>query len=627
MRTLRLAGTELRRFTIGRMPKLALVAVVLLPLLYGALYLYAFWDPYGRLPNAPAALVVADRGETVDGKHTNAGQDLAKKLAASKAAFGWHVTTADDASKGVADGRYYLSLTIPADFSAQLASPSGDHPRQAQLQVTTNDANNYLAGTIGRTVFSEVRAAVAAQAGTKYADTMLIGFTELHASTLQAASGSNQLATGADQLTTGLGTLSTGAGKLRSGTGQLSSGLDQLDTSTAGLPSATQKLAAGSAKVAAGDKQIATLGNQANTALGNAVGKLKTDRAAVAQRLRQDGLTDAQITEILAAYDKATGRLSTASTVVAGKAAQLNQLSAGADQVAAGNAKLAAAAPALHNGIHKAATGAAQLDSGAGRLSGGLQQAQSGAAKLAGGAHTLSGKLSTGAGQIPHPDASTRDKQAGAMGDPVAVHTVADNKVPNYGTGFAPYFLPLALLGRRGRALHAAAPTLRTRVGRPCTSSVHGTCRVAAGGRHRRPAGPPADRGRRVRARAADRQSAGHGGLPRVDCPGVHGTGPDVPGVLRYARPAARAGGADGAAGQRGRHVPLGDHPAGAAVPASAAADVVRRGRLAPPDRRRRRRDRPARCVGIAGIRRGRSGDHDIRGLAQAHLVTEPIAS
>ncbi|WP_163506474.1 YhgE/Pip domain-containing protein [Fodinicola acaciae] len=445
MRTLRLAGTELRRFTTGKMPKLAMVAVLLLPLLYGALYLYAFWDPYGRLPNAPAALVVADKGTTVDGRHTNAGQDLAKRLTASKSAFGWQVTTAADASKGVADGSYYLSLTIPANFSEQLASPAGDDPQQAQLQVTTNDANNYLAGTIGKAVFSEVRTAVAAQAGAKYADTMLIGFTQLHASTLQAASGSNQLAGGADQLTAGLGTLASGAGQLSSGTGQLSSGLDQLDTSTADLPSATQKLAAGSAKVAAGDKQIAAIGDQANTALGNAVSTLKTDRSSVVQRLRQDGLTDAQITEIMASYDKATGRLSSASTVVSGKAAQLDQLSAGAAQVAAGNAKLAAAAPALHNGIHKAATGAAQLDSGAGQLSSGLQQAHTGASKLATGAHTLSSKLSGGADQIPHPDAATRNQQAGTMGDPVAVHTVADNKVPNYGTGFAPYFLPLAL--------------------------------------------------------------------------------------------------------------------------------------------------------------------------------------
>lgn len=473
MRTLRLAGNELRRFTTGKMPKLALVAVLLLPLLYGALYLYAFWDPYGRLPNAPAALVVNDRGNTTDGKYTNAGRDLGKKLTESKAAFGWKLTTADDAAKGVADGDYYLSLTIPADFSTRLASPSTSDPKQAQLDVTTNDANNYLAGTIGKQVFSEVRQAVASQAGGKYADAMLIGFTQLHASTLQAANGSGQLATGADQLTAGLGTLATGAGTLQSGTGELSGGLNQLDSSTASLPSATRKLADGSAKVAAGDRQIAALGNQANTALSNAVGALKSDRSTVEQQLRSQGLTDEQINHVMAAYDRATGRLSNASTVVAGKASQLNQLSSGANQVAAGNAKLAAAAPALHNGIHKAAGGAAQLDSGAGQLAGGIQQARTGAGKLATGAHTLSTKLSDGAGQIPHPDASTRGRTATTMGDPVNVQTVADNKVPNYGTGFAPYFLPLALwvgavvlymLFRplSERALAARAPALST---------------------------------------------------------------------------------------------------------------------------------------------------------------------
>ena len=48
MTALRMALSELRRLTAGRLPKLAVVALLLVPVLYGGLYLYANHDPYGR---------------------------------------------------------------------------------------------------------------------------------------------------------------------------------------------------------------------------------------------------------------------------------------------------------------------------------------------------------------------------------------------------------------------------------------------------------------------------------------------------------------------------------------------------------------------------------------------------
>ena len=68
MRSPKLAALELKRFGRGKLPRAALVALLLLPLLYGALYLWSFWDPYGRLDQIPVALVNDDKGATVDGK-------------------------------------------------------------------------------------------------------------------------------------------------------------------------------------------------------------------------------------------------------------------------------------------------------------------------------------------------------------------------------------------------------------------------------------------------------------------------------------------------------------------------------------------------------------------------------
>ena len=62
MTALRLALTELRRIGASRVGRLALVAMVLVPSIYGGLYLYANDDPYGGLNRVPAALVVEDAG-------------------------------------------------------------------------------------------------------------------------------------------------------------------------------------------------------------------------------------------------------------------------------------------------------------------------------------------------------------------------------------------------------------------------------------------------------------------------------------------------------------------------------------------------------------------------------------
>ncbi|CAM5527976.1 hypothetical protein SALBM311S_02240 [Streptomyces alboniger] len=72
---------------------------------------------------------------------------------------------AAEARAGVEDGRYYLSLTMPADFSRRIALQFGRLPQdQGALQVRTNDANNYIVGQICRTVFSEVRTAASTKA-------------------------------------------------------------------------------------------------------------------------------------------------------------------------------------------------------------------------------------------------------------------------------------------------------------------------------------------------------------------------------------------------------------------------------------------------------------------------------
>jgi len=224
MRSPRLAALELKRFGRGKLPRAALVALLLLPLLYGALYLWSFWDPYGRLDKIPVALVNNDKGTTAAGKRISAGDEITGKLLDSKV-FDWHEVNSAEADKGVEDGTYYLSLTMPSDFSKRIASSSGDSPEAGALQVRTNDANNYIVGQISRSVFSEVRTAASTTASRGFYDRIFINFSDLHDATAKAAKGADDLKGGISKAKEGSQDLADGLKDAKAGSNRLAGGI------------------------------------------------------------------------------------------------------------------------------------------------------------------------------------------------------------------------------------------------------------------------------------------------------------------------------------------------------------------------------------------------------------------
>ena len=60
-------GTDLKRYSRGLMPRIALITIIVMPLLYGAMYLWAFWNPFAEVNKVPVALVNEDRGAQAQG--------------------------------------------------------------------------------------------------------------------------------------------------------------------------------------------------------------------------------------------------------------------------------------------------------------------------------------------------------------------------------------------------------------------------------------------------------------------------------------------------------------------------------------------------------------------------------
>jgi putative membrane protein len=495
-----MALSELRRLTAGRLPKLAVVALLLVPVLYGGLYLYANHDPYGRLDKIPTAVVVEDEGTTLaTGEKLDVGPQVAGELVRSKS-FDWHEVDRAQATAGVADGTYEFALVLPKTFSSDLASSANFDPRQAELELLTNDANNYIAHTIANQVVAQVTKTVASQVSETAASQLLAGYSTIHQQVTSAASGASQLqnglssaatgvtklqsgaaqlntaqkqlSTGATQLSAGATKASQGAASLASGAAKLDSGLATLKQKTAGLPQQTKQLAAGADQVADGNEKVAAAGRQVATASSTLVKDLSAFDRQLAAQLKAQGLSQHQINVVLAETAKLRAPVTRANTQIQSTSKQLTTLATGARKVSNGAATLAKSTPALTNGISTAAGGAHQLNSGARQLKTGLTSLQTGAQKLAAGekqavtgqgqlltgvnslatgvgqlktgATQLNSGLQKGAKQIPNPSADQRKAVAETLGAPVTLQNVSQATADSYGAGLAPFFLCLS---------------------------------------------------------------------------------------------------------------------------------------------------------------------------------------
>jgi len=421
MTVLTLIRSELARLVATPLARLALVALMLVPVLYGGLYLWANRDPYAGLDRVPAALVVADHGE-------EAGQ-VADELLAGKA-FDWHRVSAATAAAGVESGRYDFSITLPEGFSAALESLSGTDPAQATIRLVTNDTNGYLSSTIAEQAAEKVRTAIAQKVGTESANRFLVALSDVREQLTSAADGAGRLADGATQA-------QSGAQSLTDGTAQLATGATSLASGASTLASGTSSLASGASKVASGTQQLAATGDQA-AALGNQLAaQLPSLRTQLAQQLADQGLTQTQIDAVLADLDPIAAKADAANTQLQTLTGQVDQLAAGAAQVSTGASQAASGAAALSTGATQLASGATQAHDGASSLTVGLGTLADGAAQLRDG-------LDSGVQQIPATTKAQRAAQAAAIGDPAAVKQHTDTTAGGYGAGLAPFFVSLA---------------------------------------------------------------------------------------------------------------------------------------------------------------------------------------
>ncbi|MDN3310802.1 YhgE/Pip domain-containing protein [Microbacterium oryzae] len=404
-------------------PRSAVVfsAIALIPLIYAGLLTSANEDPTHHLDSVPAAIVNEDQGATsADGSDLDLGDSLADELTStdSESNFRWSAESAEQAAADLESGDVYAVLTVPADFSENVASIGGDDPDAAvagTLTVETNDGANLIVGTIAANIGTAVTESLKEEVSETYLENVYLGFTDVHASLQDAAEGAGELTDGATdaasgsselvvgltslqdgttQLADGASDLAAGAADASTGAQSLSAGLGQLQSAAAALPDRVTQLDGGAQAVATGAQTLhAGLGDlvAGATSLDDGAGALAAGAADAATG------ADSLATGTASLRDGVDGALAGAQQLASG-AGQLAEstpaLGEGADAVSAGLQNLVAGYGAMTDEQRMAAL--TQLEAASEQLASGAHAVDDGASGLAAGAHALVGDEASG---------------------------------------------------------------------------------------------------------------------------------------------------------------------------------------------------------------------------------------
>lgn len=341
--------------------KIVLCAIMIIPMIYACVFLGSMWDPYGQTDQLPVAVVNKDKEVEYNGSTMDIGKQLSDKLAKNDS-MDFNIVSSSKAQKGLKDGKYYMIITIPENFSKNATTLLDDDPQTMMLTYTTNPQTNYVATKMDESAMAKVKAEISSTVTKTYSKILFKNVKTLSKGFKTAAEGSQKLSDGVNTakdgnatITENLNTLASSALVFNDGADSLVKGLsaytEGVSTAKAGaqqLDNNSATLNNGAAQLKAGSSQLLSAVQAAEKQLGDGInasaGQLNTLTSSNKQIEESSKQLSAALTKIQGAIDsnnlvendaqaakKVDGMISTLSTTIStmnNNAAQLNQLAA-----------------------------------------------------------------------------------------------------------------------------------------------------------------------------------------------------------------------------------------------------------------------------------------------------------
>ena len=341
--------------------KIVLCAIMIIPMIYACVFLGSMWDPYGKTDQLPVAVVNNDKEVEYNDSTMDIGKQLSDKLAKNDS-MDFNIVSSSNAQKGLKDGKYYMIITIPENFSKNATTLLDDDPQTMMLTYTTNPQTNYIATKMDDSAMAKVKAEISSTVTKTYSKILFKNVKTLSKGFKTAADGSQKLSDGVNTakdgnatITENLNTLASSALVFNDGADSLVKGLsaytEGVSTAKAGaqqLDNNSATLNNGAAQLKAGSSQLLSAVQAAEKQLGDGInasaGQLNTLTSSNKQMAESSKQLSAALTQIQGAIDsnnlvendaqaakKVDGMISTLSTTIStmnNNAAQLNQLAA-----------------------------------------------------------------------------------------------------------------------------------------------------------------------------------------------------------------------------------------------------------------------------------------------------------
>ncbi len=218
---------ELSKLLSNKLLLLVLIAIISIPSIYTILFLGSMWDPYGKLDNLPVAVVNSDISVNFEGKKLNIGDDLVENLKKNNS-LQFNFVDKSTATRGLENGTFYMTITIPENFSQNASTFMNNNPQKMNLKYETNPGTNYIASKLSETAIIKIKDKISSEITQTYAKTMFESITEIGNGMEAASNGANKLYEGTVKLSNGNNKIKENLNKLSESTLTFQNGSNEL---------------------------------------------------------------------------------------------------------------------------------------------------------------------------------------------------------------------------------------------------------------------------------------------------------------------------------------------------------------------------------------------------------------
>lgn len=239
--------------------KIVLCAIMIIPMIYACVFLGSMWDPYGQTDQLPVAVVNKDKEVEYNDSTMDIGKQLSDKLSKNDS-MDFNIVSSTKAQKGLKDGKYYMIIAIPENFSKNATTLLDDDPQTMMLTYTTNPQTNYIATKMDDSAMAKVKTEISSTVTKTYAKILFKNVKTLSKGFNTAADGSQKLSDGVATASEGNKTITENLNTLASSALVFNDGADSL---VKGLSAYTEGVSTAKAGAQQLDNNSATLNNGA----------------------------------------------------------------------------------------------------------------------------------------------------------------------------------------------------------------------------------------------------------------------------------------------------------------------------------------------------------------------------